>query len=219
MKILLRRHMIFYIAAAGGVAAFLTSSLLARALAPVIAANCFFILYMLLALIILPHMTAAHLKKHAASTDEPVWLIFLVTIAAIIIAVIALFMLINQKPFPDALSLTVTLAAVPLGWLTIHMMSAIHYAHLFWQPDLSAGGLKTAERQPRGGLAFPGTAQPCGSDFVYFSYVIGMTAQTSDTNITTSAMRRVNVLHAIVSFFFNTVLVAAAVNVAVALGS
>ncbi|HCH72874.1 MAG TPA: DUF1345 domain-containing protein, partial [Ochrobactrum sp.] len=58
-----------------------------------------------------------------------------------------------------------------------------------------------------------------GWDFAYFAYVIGMTAQTSDTSVTTPAMRRITLLHSIVSFFFNTVLVAASVNVAVALGS
>jgi len=47
--------------------------------------------------------------------------------------------------------------------------------------------------------------------------VIGMTAQTSDVGVTTTAMRKVTLLHSIVSFFFNTVLVAAAVNAAVSL--
>ncbi|WP_429937839.1 DUF1345 domain-containing protein, partial [Brucella melitensis] len=71
----------------------------------------------------------------------------------------------------------------------------------------------------RGGFDFPGTPEPSGWDFAYYAYVIGMTAQTSDTNVTTPAMRRTTLLHSIVSFFFNTVLVAAAVNVVVALGS
>lgn len=70
-----------------------------------------------------------------------------------------------------------------------------------------------------GGLDFPGTPEPRGSDFVYFAFVIGMTAQTSDVQITTQRMRSINIVHAIVSFFFNTVLVAAAVNAAVALGN
>ena len=51
------------------------------------------------------------------------------------------------------------------------------------------------------------------------AFIVGMTAQTSDTAITTTEMRKMNLLHAIVSFFFNTVLVAAVVNAAVALAS
>jgi len=49
--------------------------------------------------------------------------------------------------------------------------------------------------------------------------VIGMTAQTADTAITTSQMRLVVLVHSVLSFFFNTVIVAAAVNLAVSLGA
>ena len=95
---------------------------------------------------------------------------------------------------------------------------AIHYAHLYWQPDETAEGAKQAPRKHVGGLDFPGDNEPGGYDFLYFSYVIGMTAQTSDTAITSTEMRKVNLVHAIVSYVFNTVLVAAAVNVIVSLG-
>ncbi len=216
---LLRRHMSFYIGASGGMAAFLLAWLLQTPLAPVIGANCFFVLYLLLTGSALPHLTASFLKKHAASADEPVWIIFLVTFATVVVAVASLFILINQQQKPGMLDLVVTLAAVPLGWATIHMMTALHYAHVFWQPDEPAGEDPKHTSLHRGGLEFPSTPEPAGWDFAYFAYVIGMTAQTSDTNITTPAMRRVTLLHGIVSFFFNTVLVAAAVNVAVALGS
>lgn len=210
---LLRRHMSFYLGAAGGVAAFIIAYALKSPLAPVVGANCFFLIYLGLALYALPQLTAAHLKKHAASADEPVWIIFSVTFAAVIVAVASLFILINQKPEPDGFALAMTLAAVPLGWATIHMMAALHYAHVFWQPD------KSSKAGHKGGFLFPETDAPCGWDFAYYSYVIGMTAQTSDTNLSTTYMRRTTLLHSVVSFFFNTVLVAAAVNVAVALGN
>ncbi len=211
---MLRRHMTFYLAAVGGVAAFVVAWLTHSPLAPVIGANCFFVLYLALTLHVLPQMTAAFLKKHAAATDEPIWIIFLVTFATVVVAVASLFILVNQKPKPDALALIVTLAAVPLGWATIHMMTAVHYAHEYWQPDGTA-----AKPGRKGGFDFPDTPEPSGWDFVYYSFVIGMTAQTSDTGVNTTAMRRVTLAHSIVSYFFNTVLVAAAVNVAVALGS
>lgn len=210
---LLRRHMSFYLGAVAGVAAFIIAYALKSPLAPVVGANCFFLIYLVLALRALPQLTATHLKKHAASADEPVWIIFLVTFAAVIVAVASLFILINQKPEPNGFALVMTLAAVPLGWATIHMMAALHYAHVFWQPD------KSSTSGHKGGFLFPETDAPCGWDFAYYSYVIGMTAQTSDTNLNTTFMRRTTLLHSVVSFFFNTVLVAAAVNVAVALGS
>ena len=218
MTLLLRRHIPFYIGAASGVAAFLISLWIGTSLAPVIGANVFFALYLLLTLMTLPHLTAEYLKKHAASADEPVWIIFLVTMGAVTVAVASLFILINDAESPQALNFAVTLTAVPLGWLTIHMMTAIHYAHAYWQPNIASSGKQTAPGEPRGGLDFPGSPQPSAIEFVYFSYVIGMTAQTSDVNITKSAMRRITLVHSIVSFFFNTVLVAAAVNVAVSLG-
>ena len=77
--------------------------------------------------------------------------------------------------------------------------------------------LWSADAEARGGLDFPGKDEPGAHDFLYFAFVIGMTAQTSDVAITSTAMRKANLLHAVVSFFFNTVLVAAAVNVAVSL--
>lgn len=216
---LLRRHMSFYIGASGGAAAFILAWLLKSPLAPVIGVNCFFVLYLLLAGSALPRLTPAFLRKHAASADEPVWFIFLVTFATVVVAVASLFILVNQQETPGILDLIVTLAAVPLGWATIHMMTALHYAHVYWQPGEPAGTDAEHASHYRGGFEFPGTPEPSGWDFVYFAYVIGMTAQTSDTSVTTPAMRRVTLAHSIVSFFFNTVLVAAAVNVAVALGS
>jgi uncharacterized membrane protein len=90
----------------------------------------------------------------------------------------------------------------------------LHYAHVYWSDE--AG--ETTEKKPAGGFEFPGTKHPQGWDFLYFSTVIGMTAQTSDTSVTTAHMRRIVLAHSIVSFFFNTVIVAAAVNLAVSLG-
>jgi uncharacterized membrane protein len=90
-------------------------------------------------------------------------------------------------------------------------MAALHYAHRYWQP--TEEGLQSNH----GGLDFPGTEEPQGFDFLYFAFVIGMTAQTSDVAITTTGMRKINLLHALASFLFNTVLVAAAVNVALSL--
>lgn len=216
---LLRRHMSFYLAAIGGAIAFIIAWALKTPLAPVIGANCFFILYLALVLCALPRLTAPYLKKHAATADEPIWIIFLVTFATVVVAVISLFILINQHPKADLFSLIITLTSVPLGWCTIHMLTAIHYAHMYWQPREPAGDDAAHASRNRGGFNFPETLQPSGWDFTYYAFTIGMTAQTSDTSVTTTAMRKMTLLHGIVSFFFNTVLVAATVNVAVALGS
>ena len=206
------RHLPFLLAASAGLLGLASAIWLPLGVAITISADLFFLVYLTMTLGGVSRLTKSYLLKHAASSDAPVWLIFLVTLATVWVAAGSLFFVINQIEPPSTLRLVLSLAALPLGWFTIHVMAAIHYAHLFWQP--TPGGDKS-----RKGLEFPGTDAPEGWDFIYFASVIGMTAQTSDVQITGSHMRAFNLVHAIVSFFFNTVLVAAAVNVAVSLGT
>ena len=121
-----------------------------RSLAVVIAADIFLPLLLLL-LVSIPRLTADYLKRHAAREDHPVWIIFAVTLATVIVAVISLFLLINQAPSPDPLRLALTLVSLPLGWFTIHTMAALHYAHLYWQPAARPGEDEAldGDRRPR----------------------------------------------------------------------
>ncbi len=210
----LRRYASFYIALAFGLAALLAALWFWPKLVVQAPANVFFIVYLILEFMKFRRFTPKFLKKHAASTDEPAWLIVAVTFAAVVVSVGSLFLLINSGR-PGAAELALSLSSVALGWATIHTMTAVHYAHLYWRPDGVAG----AESGTHGGLEFPGKMEPGGYDFLYYALVIGMTAQTADVNITKTAMRKLTMLQAVVAFFFNTVLVAAAVNVAVALAA
>jgi uncharacterized membrane protein len=205
-----RRHVPFLVALAAGAAALAVLLLLGFRLAVGGAATVFFLVYLVMTGMRIPRLTARYLKENAARTDEPAPVIFAVTLLAVVAAVAALFMLVNSKQASSGIELALSLATVGLGWFTIHVMAALHYAHLFWRPE----DAEPAKRN-RGGLEFPGGTQPGANDFLYFAFVTGMTAQTSDVAITSTAMRKFNLLHGIVSFFFNTVLVAAAVNVAV----
>lgn len=171
----------------------------------------FFAAYLTLSFLRLRRLTPAYLKQRADVADAPAFVILGVTTLAIVAAIGALFLALNREQKAGLPELSLAVAAVVLGWLTIHTMAAMHYAHVYWRPS------RASENGRRGGLDFPGTADPCGHDFLYFSLVIGMTAQTSDVVITSTAMRKLNLLHATISYFFNTVLVAAAVNAAVSL--
>jgi uncharacterized membrane protein len=91
----------------------------------------------------------------------------------------------------------------------------MHYAYEYYQAT-EAGDGKRKGRKIAAGLDFPGGEEPNGAAFAYFAYVVGMTAQTSDTAVTSNAMRRLVLVHGIFSYFFNTVIVAAAVNIVVA---
>lgn len=172
----------------------------------------FFVLYLLLSWLRLRRLTPAYLKIHADAADAPAFVIFWVTALAIVAAIGSLFLALNRDMPGGVFELVLAFCSVVFGWLTIHTMAAMHYAHVFWKP---AGQAADGKRVHRRGLDFPGTPEPSGYDFVYFSFVIGMTAQTSDVQITTTAMRKLNLVHATVSYFFNTVLIAAAVNGAV----
>lgn len=212
------RHAQFYLAVLASALVFPAVCFLRPDLSLAATANAFFFVYLLLTALKLPYLTPSFLKHNAAGEDEPAWIIFAVTLTAVLVSIGSLFVLINEHGPLDMLELGLSLASVGLGWLTIHTMAALHYAHRYWRPDETAEGGRRAEKpEPQGGLEYPGGKLPGGYDFLYFSFVIGMTAQTSDVQITTTAMRKLNLLHAVVSFFFNTVLVAAAVNIAVSL--
>jgi uncharacterized membrane protein len=208
-KIAHRRHAPFY---TGGICAVLTAVLclfVAPQLAVGLSAVVFFSAYLAFIAYRLPKLTGGYLKRNAAGTDEPAIVIFAVTLIAVGVSTGSLFQALNADE--TAIELIIAFASVVLGWLTIHTMAAMHYAHRYWSPEMG-------DNEGDGhSLEFPGTTEPGGYDFLYFAFVIGMTAQTSDIAVTSTAMRKINLLHAVVSFFFNTVLVAAAVNAAVSL--
>jgi uncharacterized membrane protein len=211
-----RRHLPFLLAVVMGIAGFAVLSLLHWDAATVAAMCLFFLTYLILTAARFPHLTAEYLKTHAASADEPAPIILAITLGTIVVSLVRLFALINESgDTHDMIAFVLSLATVALGWFTIHTMAAIHYAHLYWRPDET-----TPEEDDRHeGLEFPGGTEPGVWEFLYFSFVTGMTAQTSDVGITTTGMRKFNMLHGIVSFFFNTVLVAVAVNVAVSMAT
>jgi len=217
MKKPMQRHMLFAVSACLGVLALAVALLLHAPLAYSIGANAFFAAYVILVVAQMPKFTGRYLSKNARAADQPVLVIFAVTLVVVVVAVVSLFLLINQKDKGHPVELTFALLSIPLGWFTIHAMAALHYAHVYWM-DGDTVDAKTKTKAPVGGLLFPGDKRPEGWDFLYFSAVIGMTAQTADTNISTTHMRCVVLVHSILSFFFNTVIVAAAVNLAVSLG-
>lgn len=216
----LSRHLQFVLAAACGLAAAILGVFLDARFAFPIGADAAFAVYSGLVLREMPRLTADYLSKRARAADLPVILIFILTAAVVAASVLSLFQVINSKDSPQPVELFFALLAIPLGWFTIHAMAALHYAHVFWMDDEKTGtGGVSKGPKPVGGLEFAGKQRPEGWDFLYFSTTVGMTSQTSDTEVSTTQMRRIVLLHSIVSFFFNTVIVAAAVNLAVSLGA
>jgi uncharacterized membrane protein len=164
----------------------------------------FIAVYLLLVYSMVLRSGFAHIKRNAARQDDGRFLILLVTAlgAFASIAAIVFELGASQHSVPALTLATVTIA---LSWAAVHTTFALHYAHEFY-------------RGPKpGGLQFPSGDTHENADywdFVYFSFVIGMTAQVSDVGITDKTIRRTATAHGIVSFIYNTALVALMVNIA-----
>ena len=161
-------------------------------------------LYLVLVFIMVLRSGLLHIKRNAALQDDGQFLILMMaalgafaSLAAIVFELGA-----SHHGVPELLLATVTIA---LSWAAVHTVFSLHYAHEYYR------GAKP------GGLQFPsGDAHDHADywDFVYFSFVIGMTAQVSDVGITDKIIRRTATVHGIISFVFNTALVALMVNIA-----
>lgn len=165
--------------------------------------------YLLTTWAVCRRMSAATLRAHARNEDEGAAVIFFIALSAVVVSLGAIFDVLSST-HPHGWERAAALISVPLGWATLHTLFAFRYAHLWYVP-----GDETGQGDPGriGGLDFgPDTPEPGVIEFVYYSFTIGMTAQTSDTGATTTEMRRLTLWHAVVSFMYNTVLIALAVN-------
>ena len=97
-----------------------------------------------------------------------------------------------------------------VSWTVTQIAFAFHYAHEYYVPRLG-------DRDAQSGLLFPKDEAPDYWDFFYFSTSIGATSQTSDVAIATKGLRRLVAIHAVISFFFNTMVLALMVNLAASL--
>ena len=209
MKSHWKHHARFYVSALFGVIVW-TATGRSPALRPVLAGDAFFAFYLASTALLMLRATPDHLRRRASYEDEGILVIVLLTLGAIVFCLVAIFALLNETGPVAALRVVLTLASVPLGWLTLHSIAAFRYAHLYYERAESGN----AEGEDARGLAFPQTDEPASWDFLYYSFVVGMTAQVSDVQVLTMPMRRVTLVHSVISFFFNTVLLALAVNIA-----
>ena len=105
--------------------------------------------------------------------------------------------------------LGLSVATVGISWMLVHTLFALRYAHNYYDEARTV-----AREKIDGGLIFPGEASPGYLDFAYVSFVVGMTCQVSDVQVTSAAMRRITLAHGVLAFVFNTVILALAVNLA-----
>jgi uncharacterized membrane protein len=150
----------------------------------------------------------------AAAQEEGEWTIFWLTLAAVAFSFAAIIgeFAGTRDMSPTQRNLRIILVALTLfvSWLMTHTTFAFRYAHEYYQIDPGGAGIA-------GGLEFPGEKRPDYLDFMYFSLVLGMTFQVSDVQITARKFRRLASVHGLLSFLFNTIILALTVNIAAGL--
>ena len=208
-----RRHRGFYIALCFGALAFALSNGGSNNLRIAVTGDAFYLVYLLLIGALELQGPPGRFRDWADDEDEGLFLIVLITLTAIVFSLASIFSLLNARSRPDDFLLFLSLLSAPLGWFALHTSASLHYAHFYYARLASEPG----EKPDSGGLIFPGTESPGPWDFLYYSFVVGMTAQVSDVQVTSTRMRRLTLGHGLVSFVFNTVLIAMAVNVVIAL--
>ncbi|WP_223280082.1 DUF1345 domain-containing protein [Nostoc sp. PA-18-2419] len=150
-------------------------------------------------------------RRYAEREYEGRLVIFLFAIAAACASVLAIVFLLTDKKGHSTTFLIIhvilSIMTILDSWLLVHTMFAQQYAHIYYQ-DISSNHQEISK-----GLDFPNTESPDYWDFLYYSFVIGMTSQVSDVQTTSSDMRRLTLLHGILSFFFNTTILAMTINI------
>jgi uncharacterized membrane protein len=149
-------------------------------------------------------------RKRAALNDEGDGIILIVTVFGAVASFAAILVeLATIKTGNSPLAhLLLTGVTVALSWIFTHITFALHYANLYYKPHAGS---------EHGGLQFPGNEEPDYSDFMYQSFVIACAAQTADVNILTRPMRQVTMLQCVISFVFNTAVLALSINIGASL--
>ena len=146
---------------------------------------------------------ASAIKQRAIHQEEGKWAALAISIVTAGVVLVALSLELRGAKSKSMWDVALAGGAILLAWLFVALVFAQEYAHSYYM----AGK----------GLAFPGKSEPeCEPDYwdvTYFSLVLNMTCQTSDVAITTRPMRRLVLLHSVIAFFFNVIILALTVNV------
>ena len=140
--------------------------------------------------------TPEGMRRRAELEDEGRYTVLILSLAAAIAILLTIvFVLHGLKDLPaNQAGLRVALAAATLllSWFFMNTIFALHYAHGYYGDADPSSNYK-----PTGGLVFPGRPEPDYWDFLYFSFVVGMTFQVSDVQIEDHTLRRDVLAHGV----------------------
>jgi uncharacterized membrane protein len=160
--------------------------------------------------------STVQIRQVATKEDGSRLFVFLVIVIASFASMITVLMLIVSKETAktsELIYLPIAVGGMLLSWYMVHTTFAFHYAHLYYSDDSSDA------ENCREGLNFPDEKSPDYLDFAYYSFVIGMTFQVSDIEISSKTIRRLTLLHSLLSFGLNTFVVALTINIIAGLKS
>lgn len=151
----------------------------------------------------------SHIKKIARQDDGSKLFVFVMILLSSFASLFTVLLLMtsgNTLILNDAFFLPAVIGGMLLSWIMVHTIFTFHYAHMYYN------NRKEENKDAAGGLEFPGEKEPDYLDFAYFSFVIGCTFQVSDVQITSRSIRRLVLLHSLLSFAINTFVVALSIN-------
>ena len=205
------RHRLVMGLAAGMMVFIVARGHLRFASAAIAAWNAFAVVILALDWVIVLTTPQRKIRERAQQQDLSSLVIFLFVVVAACAALFAVGFLISvhkaQASGHFTVHLALALSTVISAWMLVHTVFGLRYAHAFYGDTDEPGA-----HQHAGGLFFPGDRPPGYFDFAYFSFVVGMTCQVSDVQITSRRMRRLTLAHSILSFGFNTIILALLIN-------
>ncbi|WP_293347522.1 MULTISPECIES: DUF1345 domain-containing protein [unclassified Microcoleus] len=157
--------------------------------------------------------TPEMMRHHAQQLDAGRLTILSSIVGAAFASFLAIFFLLRDTKglSPNLLFLHLGLSVLTIvgSWMQVHTIFTMHYAHSYYGNRSKQEG----SYLQAGGLDFPGDEEPDYKDFLYFSFGIGMTCQVADVQTTSRSTRYLVLFHSVLSFFFNTAILAMSVNI------
>ena len=155
------------------------------------------------------------MRQRARANDPDAHVLIAVSMLIVLVVLVAVVVELTGAVAAAGTGLAIAGATILLAWLFTNLLFALHYAHRFYAPGDAGDEPSRGDggEQDTGGLQFPGDEMPVYSDFVYFSFVLGMTFQVSDVAITSRSLRRFALIHALAAFLYDIIVIALTVSV------
>jgi uncharacterized membrane protein len=144
--------------------------------------------------------TARRATRHDPTRSVAYALLMLAALASLAAVGAVLFKATHSRGTTELLRVALGVGSVVVSWALVHTTFALHYARTYYS-DHGGAGIDFNQGQP-----------PSYSDFAYLAFTIGMTFQVSDTSLTTTAVRRIALFHALMSYLLGTAILAGTVN-------